>query len=143
MQRAILIVCAFLVFCTSKRIPTDKYKKEVMQTEWAFAKMAKETGIKEAFFAYAADSAVLYRNDKILKGRPAFTKYFSNPIWKNVTLSWQAEFVDVSKSGDLAYTYGSYTFMSKDSAGNVSESSGIFHTVWKKQQNGSWKFVWD
>ena len=125
MQRAVLFVSVFLIFCTSEIAPTEKYKEEIRQTEQAFAKMAKETGIKEAFLAFAADSAVLNRNDKILKGRAAFIKYFSNPIWENVTLSWQAEFVDVSKSGDL------------------SQSSGIFHTVWKRQQDGNWKFVWD
>jgi ketosteroid isomerase-like protein len=31
----------------------------------------------------------------------------------------------------------------KDSVGNKKDFKGIFHTVWKKQKDGSWKYVWD
>jgi len=58
-------------------------------------------------------------------------------------LEWAPDFVDVSSSGDLAYTYGKFTFSFKDSLGNKVENKGIFHTVWKRQSNGEWKFVWD
>jgi len=51
--------------------------------------------------------------------------------------------IDVSASGDLAYTYGSYTSKILANDGNVSDGSGTFHTVWKRQSNGEWKFVWD
>jgi len=43
----------------------------------------------------------------------------------------------------MAYTYGKYTMTIIDSAGESKVSNGIFHTVWKKQKDGSWKFVWD
>ena len=58
-------------------------------------------------------------------------------------LVWKPDYVDVSESGDLAYTYGKYTFTSRDSTGRKVVSKGIFHTVWKRQEDGSWKFVWD
>jgi len=58
-------------------------------------------------------------------------------------LLWKPEFVELSKSGDLGYTYVEYVFLKKDSSGNTIESKGIFHTVWKKQSDGKWKFVWD
>jgi ketosteroid isomerase-like protein len=43
----------------------------------------------------------------------------------------------------MAYTYGSYIFTTIDASGNKQESRGKFHTVWKKQADGSWKFVYD
>jgi ketosteroid isomerase-like protein len=52
-------------------------------------------------------------------------------------------FVDVAASGDLAYTYGQYTISSKDENGKEITKSGVFHTVWKQQSDGSWKYVWD
>ena len=58
-----------------------------------------------------------------------------------VDLQWSPEFADVS--GNLGYTYGPFTFSLKDSTGKVNEVKGIFHTVWKKQKDGRWKFVWD
>lgn len=47
------------------------------------------------------------------------------------------------KSGDLAYTYGKYNFSALSTNGEKISSTGIFHTVWKKQDDGSWKYVWD
>jgi ketosteroid isomerase-like protein len=28
-------------------------------------------------------------------------------------------------------------------AGEVGEYQGVFHTVWKRQPDGTWKYVWD
>jgi ketosteroid isomerase-like protein len=60
-----------------------------------------------------------------------------------VSLKWTPDFIDVAASCDLGYTYGKYTFAVTDSTGKVNESRGYFHTVWKKQKDGNWRFVWD
>jgi len=133
----------FILLSCSVQKNIDIYKTEVQQTELAFARMAQEKGVEQAFLTFAADSAVLQRGEKLLQGRDAFKKYFSNPVWQHARLDWKPDFVDVSLSGDLAYTYGSYTFSAPDSNGTMQESRGIFHTVWKRQKDGSWKFVWD
>ena len=140
----IFILFSIIIFisCTGSE-NIESYKKEILQTEQAFADMAREQGIQNAFLAFAADSAVLSRNNKILKGRDEFIKYFSNPVWQNADLQWEPDFIDVAASGDLAYTYGSYSFSVSDSSGKTTTSHGIFHTVWKRQKDGSWKFVWD
>jgi ketosteroid isomerase-like protein len=142
MKIFILFSIIILISCIDSE-NIEKYKNEVLQTEQAFADMAGEQGIKKAFFAFAADSAVLSRNNKILKGQDDFTEYFSNPVWQNARLEWKPDFIDVAASGDLAYSYGSYSFSATDSAGKTTTSRGIFHTVWKRQKDGSWKFVWD
>ena len=75
--------------------------------------------------------------------RTAFLEYFKKQNLKDVELEWLPDFIDVAKSGDLAYTYGKYTFSSKDTTGAIVKSDGVFHTVWKRQSDGTWKFVWD
>ncbi|MFC2138829.1 YybH family protein, partial [Bacteroidota bacterium] len=60
-----------------------------------------------------------------------------------VKLEWKPDYIDVSTSGDLGYTFGKFTFSAKDTTGKLIESEGIFHTVWKRQEDGSWKYVWD
>jgi ketosteroid isomerase-like protein len=142
MKKNLLFLIFILLSCLDSN-SIEKYKGEVLQRERAFAQMAKDEGIEKAFLYFAADSAVLNRNDKIYKGPDQFKKYFSNPIWKRARLQWQPDYIDVSKSGDLAYTYGRYTFSVTDSSGQETSSRGIFHTVWKRQEDGSWKFVWD
>lgn len=140
-----LIIILFTSSCARqfKMVAQQKIKDEIVQTEANFEKMAREKGIEKAFLHFAAAEAVMMRNDKILKGKENFKSYFKNPIWENAKLQWKPDFVDVAESGDLGYTYGSYTLKYIDSEGKEQTSNGIFHTVWKKQSDGQWKFVWD
>ncbi len=123
----------------------EKWKTEIIETERAFAEMAKTEGIADAFLAYAAEDAVLMRNNTLISGKEAIKNSFGNqdPGAGNVELAWKPDFVDVSASGDLGYTYGKYTYSVTDTSGRVKLDSGIFHTVWKRQKNGEWRFVWD
>jgi len=49
----------------------------------------------------------------------------------------------INKTLDLEKEYGKYSYSIIDSTGTEISSNGIFHTVWKKQPDGSWKYVWD
>lgn len=52
--------------------------------------------------------------------------------------------VDVAKSGDLAYARGTFTEKYTDKkTGKVMTGSGSYLTVYKKQDDGSWKAVED
>lgn len=122
---------------------SEQLKKELIQVEHDFAAMAKEKGMADAFLAFAAEDAVLNRNDKLIKGKDAIKAYFEQQTLVNVQLTWEPDFVDVAASGDLGYTYGKYTFSATNSNGEPVHAIGLFHTVWKRQNDGSWKFVWD
>jgi len=121
----------------------EVYKNEIMEAEKAFATLAKDEGLQSAFLKYAADDAVLNRNNSIVKGKSEIKQYFEKQTLSDVKLEWEPDFIDVSNSGDLGYNYGKYTFEAKDTSGQKIESEGIFHTVWKKQADGKWRFVWD
>jgi len=121
----------------------ENYKAEIIQAETDFAKMAASQGVAKAFLHYAAEDAVLSRNNKVVEGKTAIRAYFEKQTLSEVKLEWSPDFVDVAKSGDLAYTYGKYQFSALSAEGDKIESSGIFHTVWKRQADGKWKFVWD
>ena len=144
---SIIFLILILVSCTSGIDESNiaKWKSEIIETERAFAEMAKTEGIPEAFLTYAAEEAVLMRNNTLIIGREAIENSFGSPPsgQEKVELTWEPDFVDVSRSGDLGYTYGKYTYSVTDSSGAVKLDSGIFHTVWKRQANGEWRFVWD
>lgn len=83
----------------------EKWKQEIVDTEQNFVSMAKEEGLQKAFLTYAAEEAVLMRDNKLLTGRSAIESYFNKPSkFKDVSLIWKPDFVDVTKSGDLGYT---------------------------------------
>jgi len=122
---------------------SEQYKKEIMATEIAFANKAKVDGLKKAFLFYAADEAVLKRGKRLIKGKPDIAKYFDeNPkVYEKFT--WLPDFIEVSDSGDLGYTYGAYELAFHDKDDKLVEAGGIFHTVWKRQADGKWRYVWD
>lgn len=120
----------------------EKFKSELFAVEEDFSAMAQSEGIAKAFVFFAADSAVLLRKNKLVKGKASIqSQYASLPA--GVTLKWKADFADVAASGDLGYTYGKFTYTSTDSLGKITRNEGIFHTVWKRQPDGKWRFVWD
>jgi len=129
----------------SQKGTPEQWKQEIIDTERNFAALAAEEGIPVAFTTYAADDVVLMRNNQLIIGRENLQKSFANSPAKspNITLTWTPEFVDVSSSGDLGYTYGKYIYTVIDSMGVAQRDTGIFHTVWKRQADGNWRFVWD
>ena len=142
----LFIVFVFLTGCqSSNSSKTEQWKKEILETEHAFSDMAGEEGIPQAFLKYAADNVVLNRSDSLIIGKEGLQQFYNRPAHKNlkIDLSWNPDFVDVSSAGDLGYTYGTYLYTVTDSLGKARQSKGIFHTVWKKQDDGQWRFVWD
>jgi hypothetical protein len=135
--KSILPILLLLFSCDQENEPDsiNGWKHEIMETEKAFAEMAKKEGISKAFIAYAAEDAVLMRDNKLVTGRKALIDYFKNQtsLDRNVRLTWEPDFVDVSASGDLGYTYGYYQFSYVDSSGTEIENTGVFHTDWKSQ----------
>mgnify|MGYP003886081989 CR=1 FL=1 len=140
----ILMTMALTACDKSKMASTERIERliqEIEDAEAAFAQMVKEQGMNKAFVSFAADGAVLMRGNQLIMGKGEIQKFMENQTSRG--LSWKPEYIDVSSSGDLAYTYGYYTFTYPDSTGAEVEAKGVFHTVWKRQQDGSWKFVWD
>ncbi len=145
LTRITFIMGLLLIFGCGNNPPGNPeiWKQEVADTEKAFNDMAQEKGLVEAFAHFAAEDGVIRRSRKIVKGKEEIRKWYEKDVRPNETLTWSPTFIDVSKSGDLAYTYGDFTFTSYDSLGNEKKNQGIFHTVWKRQADNTWRFVWD
>ncbi len=139
---AAILIC-ILTSCTnsSEKDNSEQWKQEIIQAEEDFAAMVKSDGIHDAFVAFADDNATLIRGNRLIKGKAAIDSLYKDRGTKN--LSWKADFVEVSHSGDLGFTYGEYAFTQTDSLGNEVTDIGIFHTTWKRQTDGSWKYIVD
>lgn len=137
---------AIFISCKSNSVSEQKmdYKAEVAKAEKDFEKMVSEEGIAEGFYHFADKDAVIKReNDTLIIGKENIRKYYSNPKYRSASVTWTPDFIDVSEKGDMAYTYGKYVWTTKDADGNSKISKGRFHTVWKRQSDGNWKYVWD
>ena len=143
---SILLVIILSTSCNqnNKDLEQNELKSTIIQTEKDFETAVREKGIQTAFYEYADSNAVLKRDDdRLIKGKEFIKAYYQNPAYKNDSVSWKPDFVEVSNDGSLAYTYGKYLWKVKDSTGKFIEFKGVFHTVWKKQKDGSWKYIWD
>ena len=58
-------------------------------------------------------------------------------------MEWEPVYSHAAASGDMAYNYGPYTYTASDAKGNIQKGYGYFITIWKKQPDNTWKFVFD
>ena len=113
------------------------------EAQWNQDLAAKDV---EKFVAHYADNAVMMNPGMAqLSGkdaiRKAMTGMFADPA---LSLKFQPSRVEVSKSGDLAYTQGSYTMkMTDPNSKQVIDDHGSYVTTYTKQADGSWKAVAD
>lgn len=145
MRKSIFILFIIAIGCNSDNLESkmEQWKAEILNVETAFNNMAQSDGLSKAFQYYAAENGVIKRGKDVIKGKSNIGEWYKKDVKPNETLFWKPTYVDVSESGDMAYTYGDYTFSYQDSLGNVQSSKGIFHTVWKRQKDGTWRFVYD
>lgn len=73
--------------------------------------------------------------------RQIFANAWTDPAFQ---LHFASDKIDVAKSGDLAYARGKFSEQYTDKpTGKVMSASGSYITVYKKQDDGSWKAVED
>lgn len=147
-MRSTIAICflgILMIRCVNSNTSNVKARsvEEIQKAEKEFAQMAAEKGIAEAFWYYADSNAVVLRNDSLVRGKDAIRRFYSNPFYSTAKVEWAPDFTEASEDGNLGYTYGRYIWRTQDSIGKQSEYRGVFHTVWKKQKDGSWKYVWD
>jgi ketosteroid isomerase-like protein len=143
-MKYILFVFSLILFSSCKENQKEQWKSSVLFHEKAFEAMLKKEGIPQAFAFYADSNAIIKRgDDKLIQGKKAIFEYYSSEKFNHVELSWTPDFIDVSDDGTMAYTYGKYVWKEKLGVDTFQTIEGVFHTVWKKQKDGSWKYVWD
>ena len=115
--------------------------QDMVTTEQSFSKMAEETNTRDAFLAFIADDGLLFRPGAV-NGKQWMQDHPVPPSDKNPLLAWQPAFAGISASGDMGFTTGPWEFKA-DRSDEKPSGYGHFVTVWKKQADGTWKFVVD
>jgi ketosteroid isomerase-like protein len=135
----------FLLFLVSQSHSQDSTLiKQIIAIEKQSETELNAQGVAYAFEKFAdADAVIKRQNDTLIKGSKAIGKFYSGDFFKNARAFWKPDFVDISNDGTMAYSYGRYRWEITDGSGKLIELRGVFHTVWKRQKDGSWKYVWD
>jgi ketosteroid isomerase-like protein len=113
------------------------------QLEGEFMKTAAERGSVGYMSFYADDAVEVPNGGPIIQGKVNIAKGMGFLDQKDNHLTWTPVGADISASADLGYTYGTFEFRSIDKDGKPVVEHGKYTSIWKKQQNGSWKVVLD
>jgi ketosteroid isomerase-like protein len=92
----------------------------------------------QAWKAFADEHATLPAGT----GKEAIGAYYDKVYAKpGFALSWHPDYAQVF--GDVAVTSGRYESHDRDAAGHDQTGHGRYVTVWQRQKEGGWRYVWD
>ena len=119
----------------------DSARASLMSRDSKFSNASAKQGPVKAYVSYSAKDVRLFRNDSYpFAGIDASSQALAAKIPATDLFIWQPLSADVSQSGDLGYTHGTYSVGSKQPE-KITER-GSYVRIWKKQ-NGVWKVVVD
>jgi uncharacterized protein (TIGR02246 family) len=119
----------------------DESAIRALDAQWEKAAAARDVDGTVSY--YSDDASLLAPNAPIAGSKQAIRAAWASLLGPDVSLSWQANKVEVSRSSDLAYIVGVYQLAMKDPHGKPATDQGKFVEVWKKQADGKWKVVAD
>ena len=116
----------------------DSLKDDLLKTDLAFSQVSEEKGRNAAFMHYADSSAIMLREfSSPTTGIDAIGQLLSKYHDNTAKLTWVPISSDVAYSGELGYTYGTYTIETK----GKDHFGGTYCTIWKRNRSHNWKFV--
>jgi ketosteroid isomerase-like protein len=140
-----VIICTVIFtscnFFQKKNQPAGiKEKMSMMDADRAFSARSIEKGVRKAYIEYIDSNGVLLRPNQYPLIGAAAVDFLSQVNDTTFTLQWEPKGGTIAKSGELGFTYGIYALKPTDKDTII---YGTYVNVWKKQANGSWKFILD
>ena len=138
-MRKILIALLIFSSCNTKQAGiSKKAASEIWRADTAMSNLAKTEGFFQALLKYADDSLIIPREGKLpMIGKIEVSKVWTEkPVIKELT--WEPIRAEASESGEIGYSFGYAIYRGKDTTTYTN-----YCTIWKKQKDGSWKFVYD
>jgi len=136
MKLAQFIFLLMLLLIINEELTFAQNKSILIETELAFAEAAKNTNTRDAFLKFIADDGILFRPHPV-NGKEFLEK---SPV-RPGKLLWYPSSSFMSSSEDLGVNWGPWEFRKTLEEDPI--AFGYFVTVWKKQNDGSWKFLFD
>jgi ketosteroid isomerase-like protein len=138
------------VFLQSQLVPpaapaTDrigKLRAQLRSADSSFSDFADRMGLAVAFSTTVAADGALFAGSEVVIGPRAIREFYKAQDG-GLALTWRPVFADVAGSGELGFTVGEYVATSRGPSGAAVQHFGKYLTVWKRQSDGSWKFVID
>jgi ketosteroid isomerase-like protein len=139
MKAILLVITTFIFFGCARQQESDP--SILLETDNAFSQMSVDKGLNAAFIYFAGDSVVKMREGKFpIVGKEEMARIYLARPDSAMTLQWKPVKAEISQSNDLGYTFGIWELYLKDQDTTL---YGNYLSIWKKQANGTWKYVVD
>jgi uncharacterized protein (TIGR02246 family) len=116
----------------------------IRRTDTAWLAAAASHDLNRVLPFWADDATIIAPGAPPVVGKEAIRKYvtesFATP---GFSITWRTEKLEVSQSGDLAYSTGTNRISLAGPDGKPMTEEGRGVTIWKKQADGSWKCIVD
>jgi ketosteroid isomerase-like protein len=144
LRQVVVTVWAFLVMNAGPTFAqsNDKEVEAVRTADAAWMKVYHAKDLDKSLSFLDEQGSMLVSNAPIATGKAALAKAIAQDF-AGGTLTWHGNKAGVARSGDLAYTSGTYEWILSDSSGKTATDKGKYLTVWKKEADGSWKVLYD
>jgi ketosteroid isomerase-like protein len=113
-----------------------------LDDDWSKAAGARDVERVASF--YAEDTVAYPPNEPVAVGRAAAKKVwaasFADPTF---SISWKTTHSEVSRSGELGFTSGTFEDSFKGPDGKMVNEKGKYLCVWRLQKDGTWKATHD
>lgn len=142
-----LIISALLASsCAPPTAPDTRAADEAairaLDEQWSATAAKNDLDGTVAF--YADDAVLLPPNAPIAKDQKSIRESWAGLLGPNAAVSWKVSKVEVAKSGEIGYLYGTYQLSIKDPKGGPAmNDAGKLLEVWKRQSDGKWKCIVD
>jgi ketosteroid isomerase-like protein len=119
------------------RLSDEQQRSSLTVAEAKFLELARQKGTKKALEEYLDNEARIYRQkSQPIVGINSIVVYFSSTPYLS---TWKPLEAVVARSGDLGYSYGSYTVTNSNS---VSEAEkGYYLHAWRRDASNRWRLV--
>ena len=146
MKRLLTAICLTLLFScspTEQSLTREEAIQQIKDVEQAFNDLLAKEGRAVAFAHFAAPDGGIFRNGKMIMGKDSIFAFYDRKTSVNVKLTWKPTHIDLADDFSMASTSGPFEYSGERANGETFASTGLFHTVWKRQQDGSWKYIYD
>jgi len=138
-MKRLLIACLASLTCGAA---TADLVQDVRCREIEFSRSAEQQDL--VAFRSFIDADARFVGSSVRKGvdsiAQAWSVFFTadGPIIK-----WRPQLVEVLEDGKLALSRGPYRILAKDPEGKPVENWGTFNSVWRLNEDGKWRVVFD
>lgn len=159
-QRALLSSCFIAAWALSGCGQADRQKQqsaaqmaavdvnaiadEIRQIEARWVSEYASGNADSLIAHYAHDATLMQPGVPAIRGMDRIAAAMADAIKDGAAFSIDTEKVEVAKSGDWAYSRGTYTLAATNRGNKLDgRHTGSYLTIYKKQEDGSWKAVED